>query len=83
MKIAAPWWLLDYKIASAYSRPGLARKRMDWSDMVFLVKWHGEHGVNLEVGKCPNANYQALLELRQYGFKVEDSEWDFVGGCLQ
>ena len=82
MKIAAPWWLLDYKIASAYSRPGLARKRMDWSDVVFLVKWHGEQRLKLEAGKCPNANYQALFDLREYGFTDEDLEWVIIGGSL-
>jgi len=83
VKIGAPWWLLEYKIGSAYSRPGLVRKRMDWSDVVFLIKWHGVNGVRIEGGKCGNANYQALLDLREYGFMVEDSEWEFIGGILQ
>ena len=82
VKIGAPWWLLEYKIGSKYLRPGLVRKRMDWSDVVFLIKWHGVNGVRIKEGRCGNANYQALMDLREYGFTVEDSEWEFIGGSL-
>ena len=56
---------------------------MDWSDVVLLIKWHGVNGVRIERGKCWNATYQALVDLREYGFTVEDSEWEFIGGSLQ
>ena len=33
--------------------------------LVFRVKWHIQQGMKVEVGKCRNASYQALSDLRE------------------
>jgi len=45
---------------------------MDWSDVMFLTKWHSAN-VIMEEGKCGNASCEALLDLWEYGFTVGDS----------
>jgi hypothetical protein len=82
-KLASATLLLNYKISTAYNRSSEAKKRTDCGDIVFLIQYHLENGMELAPGTCPNATFEAFMDLTRNRVPIDLEQWRFVGGLVE
>jgi hypothetical protein len=83
--LASATLLLNYKISTAYNRPSEAKKRTDYGDIVFLIQYHLENGMELAPGTCLNATFEAFMDLTRNSCRVpiDLQQWRFIGVLVE